>query len=62
MGRALGKVTIELDENNQIISKKAVTFATEKLPIPPNETAEIQAFLDKGREELSEKVVAIPES
>lgn len=59
-GEYIGKVDIELDEKNQILSKTAMTFKTEDLPAAPNEAREIQVFFDKGRAELSEKVVAIP--
>lgn len=59
-GEYIGKVDIELDENNQILTKTAMTFKTEDLPAAPNEANEIQGFFDKGRAELSEKVVAIP--
>lgn len=54
-GEYIGKVDIELDENNQILTKTAMTFKTEDLPAAPNEANEIQGFFDKGRAELSEK-------
>ncbi|CAM2363092.1 bifunctional UDP-sugar hydrolase/5'-nucleotidase [Listeria seeligeri] len=60
-GEYVGKVDIVLTDDNQIHTKTATTFKTEDLPAPPNEANEIKAFFEKGRDELAEKVVAIPE-
>lgn len=58
-GYFVGHVTLKLNEPKKIDSKKAVLYDVKELAESPNEQEQVQAFLNQGKELLTEKVVTL---
>ncbi|KRN27485.1 hypothetical protein IV38_GL002139 [Lactobacillus selangorensis] len=61
-GHYVGEITLQLNEQHQIVSEEATTHLTEKLPQEASDAAEITGYLEKGHELLAQDVLAdLPE-
>ncbi|WP_239257044.1 bifunctional metallophosphatase/5'-nucleotidase [Listeria ilorinensis] len=59
-GEYVGKIELVFSDDGRLQTKQAVTFPTETLPAPADEEAQIEAYFEKGKDALAEKVVALP--
>ncbi|EUJ22516.1 putative metallophosphoesterase yunD [Listeria grandensis FSL F6-0971] len=60
-GEYIGEVTITFDETtSKIAAKQARVHITNDLPAPSDEAEQVDAFLTRGKDELRQKVVALP--
>ncbi|MFJ5713801.1 bifunctional metallophosphatase/5'-nucleotidase [Neobacillus sp. NPDC093127] len=55
-GYFVGQVTVTIDDKKSIINKNALLYATNELPSVQNEQEQVDAFLEKGKQLLDQKV------
>lgn len=61
-GRYVGDIRLEFDVNHQLVHQQVSTVKTSELPILPGDEREVNGYVAKGQEALSQiKVAVLPE-